>query len=159
MSQGQIDIAARGTDGQPGLFWQIKQRDRAAVGAWLDNGGDIEAPGYHGATPVLAAAIVDNWPMVLYLIERGARMNVTDARGFTRAYRSATTRVAPGGALGPPLNAVRAHLADVIAAYHFARRLKTLNGLTPYEYICKAWTSEADRVIDKPIHQMSGLNT
>ncbi len=51
------------------------------------------------------------------------------------------------------------HLADFIAAYNFARRLKTLNGLTPYEYICKIWTSEPDRSIAYPIHQMPGLNT
>ena len=46
-----------------------------------------------------------------------------------------------------------------MAAYNFARRLKTLNGLTPYEYICKIWTSEPDRFILDPIHQMPGLNT
>jgi hypothetical protein len=40
-----------------------------------------------------------------------------------------------------------------------ARRLKTLNGLTPYEYICKIWTSGTDRFIVNPIHQMPGLNT
>ncbi|PKQ11320.1 MAG: hypothetical protein CVT70_14950 [Alphaproteobacteria bacterium HGW-Alphaproteobacteria-1] len=113
MANGQhVDITTKGPDGLPVIFWLIKQRDQAAVGAWLDSGGNIEAEGYHGATPVLAAAIVDNWPMVLYLIERGARMGVTDARGFTLAYRSATTRVAPDGILGPPLNAVRAHLAE-----------------------------------------------
>ena len=28
-------------------------------------------------------------------------------------------------------------LADFMAAYNFARRLKTLSGLTPYEYIAK----------------------
>ena len=32
---------------------------------------------------------------------------------------------------------------DFVAAYNFARRLKTLRGLTPYEFICKAWTSRA----------------
>ena len=32
---------------------------------------------------------------------------------------------------------LRVHLADFMAAYNFARRLKTLNGLTPYEYIAK----------------------
>jgi hypothetical protein len=32
---------------------------------------------------------------------------------------------------------LEAHLADFITAYDYARRLKTLNGLTPYEYICK----------------------
>ena len=40
-----------------------------------------------------------------------------------------------------------------------AARLKTLGGLTPYEYICKIWTSEPDRFILNPIHQMPGLNT
>jgi hypothetical protein len=28
-------------------------------------------------------------------------------------------------------------LADFSAAYNFPQRLKTLSGLTPYEYICK----------------------
>ena len=53
---------------------------------------------------------------------------------------------------------LRTHLADFPAAYNFARRLKTLNGLTPYEYICKLWTSEPDRFILNPIHQMQALN-
>ncbi len=53
---------------------------------------------------------------------------------------------------------LRTHLADFLAAYNFARRLKTLSGLTPYEYICKIWTSEPDRFILDPIHQMPGLN-
>jgi hypothetical protein len=42
---------------------------------------------------------------------------------------------------------LRSHLADFMAAYNFARRLKTLGGLTPYEYICTIWTSEPDRFI------------
>ncbi len=54
---------------------------------------------------------------------------------------------------------LRSHLADFLDAYNFARRLKTLSGLTPYEYICKIWTSEPDRFIVDPIHQMPGLNT
>lgn len=51
------------------------------------------------------------------------------------------------------------HLTDFFAAYNFARRLKALNGLTPYKYICKIWTSEPDRFILNPIHQMPGLIT
>jgi hypothetical protein len=31
-------------------------------------------------------------------------------------------------------------LADFVGAYNFGRRLKTLKGLTPYEFICKRWT-------------------
>jgi transposase InsO family protein len=53
---------------------------------------------------------------------------------------------------------LRTHLDDFIAAYNFARRLKTIGGLTPYEYICKRWTSEPERFILNPIHQMPGLN-
>jgi hypothetical protein len=108
----QIDITAKGPDGLPGIFWLIKERDQAAVGAWLDAGGDIEARGYHRATPVLAAAIVDNWSMVAYLIDRGARVDVVDGRGYTLSYRAATTRVDPKGIFGPPLMKVRAHLAQ-----------------------------------------------
>ena len=54
---------------------------------------------------------------------------------------------------------VRAHLADFVNAYNFARRLKTLKGLTPYEAICKAWTKEPDRFTFDPLQQMPGLNT
>ena len=36
---------------------------------------------------------------------------------------------------------MRAHLAGFMAAYNVARRLKTLNCLTPNEYIAKIWTS------------------
>ncbi|RAK11987.1 integrase-like protein [Salipiger aestuarii] len=50
-------------------------------------------------------------------------------------------------------------LSDFMAACNFARRLKTLGGLTPYEYICKISTSEPDRFILNPFHQMPGLNT
>jgi transposase InsO family protein len=54
---------------------------------------------------------------------------------------------------------LRIHLQDFLDAYNYARRLKTLSGLTPYEYICKIWTSEKNRFIVDPIHQMPGLNT
>ena len=38
-------------------------------------------------------------------------------------------------------------------------RLKTFNGLTPHEYSCMVRTSDPDRFILDPIHQMPGLNT
>ena len=50
------------------------------------------------------------------------------------------------------------HLGDFITAYNFARRLKTLKGLTPFEFICKCWTKEPERFRLNPIHQMPGLN-
>jgi hypothetical protein len=54
---------------------------------------------------------------------------------------------------------IRRHIGDFVSAYNFARRLKTLNGLTPYEYICSVWTKEPERFRLDPIHQMPGLNT
>ncbi len=53
---------------------------------------------------------------------------------------------------------LRHHLGDFVTAYNFARRLKTLKGLTPYEYICKIWTSQPERFILDPLQQMPGLN-
>jgi transposase InsO family protein len=53
---------------------------------------------------------------------------------------------------------LRSHLADFVTAYNFARRLKTLKGLTPYEYICKTWSKEPERFTLDPTHQMPGLN-
>lgn len=54
---------------------------------------------------------------------------------------------------------LRQHLTDFIAAYNYARRLKTLRGLTPYENIVKCWTEEPDRFRINPAHHMPGPNT
>ena len=54
---------------------------------------------------------------------------------------------------------LRAHLANFLDAYNFAKRLKTLKGLAPYEYICNLWTKEPRRFSLNPIHHMPGLNT
>ena len=54
---------------------------------------------------------------------------------------------------------LRTHLGNFVGAYNFARRLKTLKGLTPYEFICKCWTSEPKRFKLIPHHQMPGLNS
>ena len=54
---------------------------------------------------------------------------------------------------------LREHLDTFLAAYNFAKRLKTLRGLTPYEYICKCWTENPDQFRLDPIHHKLGLNT
>ena len=54
---------------------------------------------------------------------------------------------------------LREHLPCFIMAYNFAKRLKTLKGLTPYEYVCKIWTQEPERFKLNPIHYTPGLNT
>lgn len=54
---------------------------------------------------------------------------------------------------------LEAHISAYLGAYNFAKRLKTLNGLTPYEAICKEWTAEPQRFLRDPTHLPSGLNT
>jgi transposase InsO family protein len=56
-------------------------------------------------------------------------------------------------------NQLREHLETFLAAYNFAKRLKTLRGLTPYEFICKRWTENPDQFRLDPIHNKLGLNT
>ncbi len=53
---------------------------------------------------------------------------------------------------------LRTHLQTFLDAYNFAKRLKTLNGLTPFEYICKLWTEQPKRFNVNPIHHMAGPN-
>jgi hypothetical protein len=53
---------------------------------------------------------------------------------------------------------LKEHLAAFLDAYNFAKRLKTLRGLTPYEAICKAWADKPDRFRCDPTHFTSGLN-
>jgi hypothetical protein len=52
----------------------------------------------------------------------------------------------------------RDHLAAFFDAYNFAKRLKILQGLTPYEAIRKVWTDHPERFRYDPIHLTSGLN-
>ena len=51
-----------------------------------------------------------------------------------------------------------AHLRNLINAYSYGYRLETLRGLTPYEYICKCWTTEPDCFTLNPQHQMPKSN-
>lgn len=51
------------------------------------------------------------------------------------------------------------HLAAFLDGYNFARRMKTLRGLTPYEAICTAWSNAPDRLRLDPLHLTPGLNT
>jgi transposase InsO family protein len=53
---------------------------------------------------------------------------------------------------------LRAHLAAFVDAYNFAKRLKTLKGLTPFEHICKCWTEDPNRFNVDPTHLSPGLN-
>lgn len=53
---------------------------------------------------------------------------------------------------------LKEHLHTFLMAYNFAKRLKTLKGLTPYEEIIKCWKKEPDRFNINPFHHNLGLN-
>lgn len=54
---------------------------------------------------------------------------------------------------------LREHLYNFLNAYNFAKRLKTLHGLTAYEYVLKCWQKEPERFKMNPAHHIAGLNT
>jgi transposase InsO family protein len=54
---------------------------------------------------------------------------------------------------------LKEHLAQFLTAYNFAKRLKMLRGLTPYEHISKCWQKEPERFRLNPHHHSMGLNT
>ena len=53
---------------------------------------------------------------------------------------------------------LKEHLAQFLIAYNFAKRLKMLSGLTPYEHISKCWQKEPERFRLNPHHHTVGLN-
>jgi transposase InsO family protein len=53
---------------------------------------------------------------------------------------------------------LKAHLYTFLNAYNFAKRLKTLQGLTPYEFIVRCWQGEPERFKTNPTHHIVGLN-
>ena len=54
---------------------------------------------------------------------------------------------------------LRDHLTTFLMAYNLAKRLKTLSGLTPYEYICQQWQQHPERFLSEPSHLTLGLYT
>lgn len=53
---------------------------------------------------------------------------------------------------------LRANLQTFRDAYNYARSLKTLRGLTPFEHVVKCWNEEPNRFIHDPSHHSTGLN-
>jgi len=55
-------------------------------------------------------------------------------------------------------DSLRAYLAAFVDAYNFARRLKTLKGLTPLEFVTQHWTDQPNRFKLNPAQYFPGLN-
>ena len=52
---------------------------------------------------------------------------------------------------------LRQRLEAFIQAYNFAKRLKTLQGRSPYEYICDRWRETPERFHENPLQLNMGL--
>ena len=72
---------------------------------------------------------------------RGARMERTIRESVTFASEAYLARL----------------LQDFVHAYNFRRRLKTLRGQTPHDFICDVWRREPHRFWRDPRHPMLGL--
>ena len=75
------------------------------------------------------------------------RMNRTIKEATVRAYHYQTH------------DQLQEHLAAFLNAYNFAKRLKTLAGFTPYQFISSCWQKEPHRFIRNPHRLSLGLNT
>ncbi|MCC6138733.1 MAG: hypothetical protein IT287_08880 [Bdellovibrionaceae bacterium] len=85
-----------GPDGLPIIFWTIKSDDVDKLKKLLDNGFDIEAQGYHKATPILSAAKIESWHIVKILADKKAKLNVVDGTGFSLAWLVQNSQVKKG---------------------------------------------------------------
>jgi transposase InsO family protein len=54
---------------------------------------------------------------------------------------------------------LREHLRIFLNAYNFAKRLKTLSGLTPFQFISQCWQNQPHRFRLNPFHLSLGLNS
>ncbi len=52
---------------------------------------------------------------------------------------------------------LRQHLEAFIQAYNFGKRLKTLKGRSPYEFICDRWRENPEKFHTEPHHLTTGL--
>lgn len=73
--------------------------------------------------------------------------------------RSSGTRMADMlGDVTFPSEAYLVHLlSQFVHAYNFRRRLKTLGGKTPHEFLCEAWLERPDHFQRDPHHELVGL--
>jgi transposase InsO family protein len=134
-----------------------------------DNGTHFTTPGNtHSAAPDIKAALDAGETVWCHAFEYACAVNDIDHRltkprhpwtngqveRMNRTLKEATVK----RYYYESHDQLRSHLADFVAAYNFAKRLKTLKGLTPYEYICKIWTKEPERFNLNPLQQIPGLN-
>jgi hypothetical protein len=134
-----------------------------------DNGFQFTTPGGGGsAVPLIKEALANGERFRAHAFELACARNDIDHRTtkpkhpWTNGQVERMNRTIKGATVKrfhyDDHDQLRRHLVDFVTAYNFARRLKTLRGLTPYEFVCKTWLTEPDRFRYDPHHQFPGLN-
>jgi len=134
-----------------------------------DNGTHFTNPGSKGsAAPEIRAALASGVLFRAHSFELACAQNHIDHRltkpchPWTNSQverMNRTLKVATVRSYHYETHAqLRDHLAAFVGAYNFAKRLKTLRGLTPFQAICSVWTEEPQRFRLSPDHLTSGLN-
>jgi hypothetical protein len=132
-----------------------------------DNGIQFTTPGGGGsAVPLFREAIADGELFWAHAFEHACARNDVDHRTTKPKHPWTNGQVERMNRTIKEANAkrfyyethvqLRERLANFVAAYNFAKRLKTLNGLTPYDFICKCWTKEPQRFTSNWHHQTPG---
>jgi transposase InsO family protein len=134
-----------------------------------DNGTHFTTPGNtSSAAPDIKAALDAEEPVWAHAFEYACTQNEIDHRltkpkhpwtngqveRMNRTIKDATVK----RYFYETHDQLRTHLRDFVDAYNFGRRPKTLNGLTPFEFVCKRWTTDPERFRLNPLQQMPGPN-
>ena len=99
--------------GEPALFEAALLGDVRGIGLLLDAGANIEEADELGNTTALTAASADQWEVVLFLLERGAKPWVASQAGFTLGGLANYSRLTSASAPGRAKNEVIARLQQV----------------------------------------------
>ncbi|MDD7971945.1 hypothetical protein [Roseinatronobacter alkalisoli] len=107
----QTDIDALDARGQSIMFQRVMEEDFTQMTALLDAGLPIDIRGFQNSTPALHAAMADIWPVVLFLLERGADPMAANRLGMTLPWLATTSRISGDGPRATALQQVRVLLA------------------------------------------------
>ena len=134
-----------------------------------DNGTQFTTPGnVASAAPLIKEALDSGEPVWAHAFEYACALNDIDHRltkpnhpwtngqveRMNRTLKEATVR----RYYYDTHDQLRAHLTAFVEAHNYGKRLKTLKGLTPFEFIARCWTTEPKRFRKSPFHHSAGLN-
>ena len=99
--------------GEPALFEAALLGDVRGLGLLLDAGANIEEADELGNTTAMTAASADNWPAVVFLLQRGANPWAAAKVGITLGTYCAESRLTSASPEGRAKNEVIARLQKV----------------------------------------------